>query len=179
MGVVIVLAEANWLDELAGTTFARPKSRILARSRRGHKNIRRLDVAVNNALGMCGVEAIGNFNGERERGLVIHRLAGDEVLQGHTVEKFHGDEGLSVLLAGVVDGADVGVVQRRRSLGLALKAGKSLRVAGNFFRQEFEGNEAMQPCVFGLVNHAHAATAEFFDDPIMGNSLANHGVALS
>jgi hypothetical protein len=42
-------------------------------------------------------------------------------------------------------------------------------------RQEFEGTIAMQACVFGTVDHTHATSPYFGDDPIMGNGLANHG----
>ena len=47
------------------------------------------------------------------------------------VQKLHGDERLPVLLADVVNRADVGVVQCGRGLGFALKAGERLRVSGN------------------------------------------------
>jgi hypothetical protein len=53
-----------------------------------------------------------------------------------------------------------------------------LRVTGNFLRQELKGDEAMQPRVFSFVNHAHPATAKLIDNPVMGNGLADHGVAL-
>lgn len=32
----------------------------------------------------------------------------------------------------------------------------------------------MQPCVFSLINHAHPAATEFFDDTIVRNRLADH-----
>jgi hypothetical protein len=31
----------------------------------------------------------------------------------------------------------------------------------------------MKPRVFGLVNHTHAATTEFFEDVVMRNGLPN------
>ena len=96
------------------------------------------------------------------------------MLQRLAVEKLHGDEGLAVFFADVVNGANVGVVQGRCGLGLALKAGERLRVAGYFIGKEFQGHEPMQARVFGFVNHAHAATAEFLDDAIVGNGLADH-----
>jgi hypothetical protein len=33
--------------------------------------------------------------------------------------------------------------------------------------------------VFGLVNHAHAATAEFLEDTVVRNGLADHGPNLT
>jgi hypothetical protein len=36
----------------------------------------------------------------------------------------------------------------------------------------------MQASVFGFVNHAHPAASELLDDPVVGNGLADHGVAI-
>jgi hypothetical protein len=63
------------------------------------------------------------------------------VFQGDAFEEFHGDESLAVLLTDIVDGADVGMVERRGGLGFALKTGEGLRVAGNIFGQKFESDE--------------------------------------
>jgi len=54
------------------------------------------------------------------------------VFQRHAVEKFHGDECLTVVFADVVDGADVRMIESRRGLRLALETGERLRVSGNF-----------------------------------------------
>jgi hypothetical protein len=45
----------------------------------GDKNIRGLDVAVNDALGVRGVERVGDFDGEREYRLGLQRTAADLV----------------------------------------------------------------------------------------------------
>jgi hypothetical protein len=95
------------------------------------------------------------------------------VLQGRAVQKLHGDERLSALLADVVNRADVGMVQRGRGLGFALKASERLWATGNVFGQEFHSDEAMQPRVFGLIYHAHAATPEFLDDAVVRDGLAD------
>ena len=59
-------------------------------------------------------------------------MLADDVLQRFTVQELHGDECLTVLLANVVDRADVRMVERGRGLRFALKAGQRLRVAGDF-----------------------------------------------
>ena len=114
-----------------------------------------------------------------EQGLDFQRAAGDAVLQRQAVQKLHGDEGLAVLLADVVNGADVGMVQGGGGLGFALEAGEGLRVAGNFFGQEFQGDEAMQARVFGFVDDAHAAAAELLDDAVVRDGLADWGRGVS
>jgi len=80
---------------------------------------------------------------------------------------------MSILLADVMNRANVGMVQRRSSLRLALKAGQRLRVSGDFIGQELEGNKSVQPRVLGLVHHAHSATAELLDDAVMRYGLAD------
>src|SRR5882762_364067 len=70
-----------------------------------------------------------------------------------------------------IDGADVGMIQSGGGLGLALEAGESLRIASDFRREEFKGHEAVQLGVFRFVDHAHPATAQFFEDVIVRNVL--------
>ncbi len=65
------------------------------------------------------------------------------------------------------------MIERGGGLGFALEARESLRVCGERFRQKFERHEAAQADVFGLVDHAHAATAEAIEDTVMGERLAN------
>jgi hypothetical protein len=59
------------------------------------------------------------------------------------------------------------MVYRGSGLRFALKAGQCLRVAGNIFRKKFERHKAVQPRIFGLVDHTHPAAAEFLDDPVV------------
>ena len=82
---------------------------------------------------------------------------------------------MSILLADVINRADIGMIQRGRGLGLALKAGQRLRVAGNFFGQELESDEAMQPRILGLIDHAHAPAAELLKNAVVRDGLADHG----
>ena len=98
------------------------------------------------------------------------------MLEGHAIEVFHGDEGLAVLFADVVDGADVGVIQSGCGLGFALKTGENLRIAGNFGGKEFERDKTMQASVFGFIDNAHTSTAETFDDAVVRKRLADERV---
>src|ERR1022692_979111 len=82
--------------------------------------------------------------------LSLHDALPISVLQRHSVQKLHGDEGLPMLIVNFVDGADVRMVQRGSRLRLALKAGQSLRVLGNLVRQELQGSKAAQLYVLGL-----------------------------
>ena len=68
--------------------------------------------------------------------------ASDAVLQRHAVEKLHDNEGLPVLLPNLVDGADIGMIQRGGGLRLALEAGQGLRVFGDVVGQKLERDKA-------------------------------------
>jgi hypothetical protein len=72
--------------------------------------------------------------------------------------------------------ADVGMVQGRRRLCLSLKTRQRLWVFRHIVGQEFQRNESTQPCVLCLVDHTHAATAEFFEDAVVGEGPADQRV---
>ena len=55
-------------------------------------------------------------------------------------------------------------------------SGKGLRVPGDFIGQEFQSDETMQLQILGLIDDTHSPAAEFFDDAVMGDSLADHGL---
>ncbi len=140
----------------------------------GDENVCGLDVAVENALGVRRIQPVGHFDGQRQQGLQLQRTAHDRVLQRHAVQEFHGDESLAVLLINFVDGADVGMVERRCRLRLPLKAAERLRVAGNLSGKELERDEAVQLHILGFVHHAHTAAAKLFENAVMRESLADH-----
>jgi hypothetical protein len=70
-------------------------------------------------------------------------------------------KGLTFVLAKFVDGADVGMIQRRSSARLAAEALKGLMILGQFFAQELERHESMQLGVLGFVDHTHPSAPSF------------------
>ncbi len=89
------------------------------------------------------------------------------MLEGLAFEQLHGDEGLVSVLANLVDGADVGVVEGGGGAGFAQETFERLTVAGEVLGQELESDEAAELGVFGLVDHTHAAAAELFHDTVV------------
>ena len=72
------------------------------------------------------------------------------------VQKLHGDERSSVVLADLVNRADVGMVQCRRRSRLAPKTFQRQWFARRVFGKKLEGDQAPQRSVLGLVDHTHA-----------------------
>ena len=52
-----------------------------------------------------------------------------------------------------------------------------MRILPYFEGKKFEGYEAVQSRVLGLVNHAHAAATDFLDDAVVRDRLADKGIA--
>src|SRR5581483_2591078 len=141
----------------------------------GDENICWLDVAVYDALHMRRIQSICNLDGQTEKNFWIEWSPGDEMFEGFAIEVFHGDECMAILLADVVDSANIGMIQCRSGLRFPLETSQGLGVAGNFVRQKFQSDEAMQTGIFCFVDNAHTAATKLFDDPVVGNSLPNHG----
>ena len=111
---------------LAGRTSGRcdlgqPEIEHLGMPALGDKDVARLDVAVNDPFGMRGIQCIGNLNSQSEQDFGLDGPSRDAMLQGHAVQKLHGDERVTAFLAYVVNGADVGMVQSGSSLSLSLE----------------------------------------------------------
>jgi hypothetical protein len=92
----------------------------------GHKDICGLDVAVDDAFGVRGIQCVPNFDPQFQRLLQRQGLAGNSFLQRLTVETFHGNKRLAIVLADFVDGANVGMVQGGSGLCFAIEAGEGL-----------------------------------------------------
>ena len=51
---------------------------------------------------------------------------------------------------------------------------EGLRVARDVLGEKFQRDETAELGVFGLVDDSHAAAAEFFEDAVVGDGLADH-----
>ena len=128
---------------------------------------------MNDPRRMRRIQRVGDLNRKRQQQIDFQWTSGDAVLQHHPIQKLDADERLAGLLAYVINRADVGMVQCRCSLSFASKARQHQRVAGNVFGQKFERDKTLQPDVFCLVDHAHAAAPEFLDDAVVRDGLAD------
>ena len=143
-------ARRGWIGCARGN-FRQAEVENLGVSALGDENVGGLDVAMDDAFAVRGVERVGDFDGQAEQDVHFQRTAGDAVLEGHAIQILHGDEGLAVLLADVVDGADVGMIERGSGPGFAPKALQGLADPGRRPRAEISGRrsgrgECLRPC---------------------------------
>ena len=124
----------------------------------------RLQVAVQDALRVGVLDRPGDDRDEpgglarRQRAVGAHllreRLPADEL---------HAEVRLPADRADLVDGDDVRVLEPRGGLGLGAEPG-AVRVGGEVrFADHLQRDDAVQALLPGLVDDAHAAAAEFFE----------------
>ena len=134
--------------------------------------------------GVCRVETVGDLNADVQELQYFDGLSFDTVLESLALEQHHGDKRAAFEFSHIVNGADVGMIERGGSSSFAAKSLDGLRVLRNVVGEEFQRNIAAQARVFGFVNYTHTSTTQFFEDGIVGNGAAyvrgsiGHGRAL-
>ena len=97
--------------------------------RLGDEDVRRLDVAMDDALRVRGAERFGDLHRQVEHGVEL-QLRRDALAKRLPLEQLHHDEGLAVVLFDVVNRADVRMVQCGGRARLAAEPIERLSVAG-------------------------------------------------
>src|SRR5215469_4582331 len=139
----------------------------------GYKNVGGLDIAMNDPFAVGCIQSVCHLSAQRERRRDIERLSADVLTEGLALEKFHDQKGMPGGFSDIVDGADIGMVKRGRSPGLALKAFPS-RNRRKSLRQNFHGHVALEPCVPRAIDLAHAALADGGEN-LVGTKLVAFG----
>jgi hypothetical protein len=62
-------------------------------------------------------------------------------------------------------------------LRFTLETREGVGVSRDFWREKLQGNKAVQPGVFRLVDNAHPTTANLFDNTVVRNGLPKKGVS--
>ena len=140
----------------------------------GDENIRGLDVAMNNSLRMGCVEGVGHIDCDGQQAVHLDRPHADHMFQRGAFEVLHRNEGLAFMLSDFVDRTNIGMIQGRRRACLAAETFERRLVVGNIVGKKFQGDEAAEFGVFGFENHAHAATAELFENAVVRDGASDH-----
>jgi hypothetical protein len=96
----------------------------------------------------------GSLGGQR---LIPHQFR-----QRASLDEVHREERLAIALANVVDGDNVGMLQRRSGTGLGSKSLQEVVAAELAERKQLESNEAVQVKLPGLIDGAHAPLGNLF-----------------
>ena len=123
---------------------------------------------------MRGVEGVRDVDRDVDDAIHRQRAGAEDLVQGGAVDQLHHDEAAAFMLADVVEGADVGVVQRRGGARLALEAFRGQRVGGGRLGQELYRDMAAEPEVLGAVHDAHAAGTQPINHAVMRNNGTDH-----
>jgi hypothetical protein len=142
-----------------GRQFRQSEVEDLGGTELRHKNVGGFDVAVNNAMGMSGGESVRNLDGPLQELGYFHSAGVAELPKIGSIEEFHDEKRLAIVLIDFKDGADVRVVQSRGRLRFAFEAAAGRQVGGVGRANEFDGDFAAERFVFSDVNIAHATGA--------------------
>ena len=156
-------SQAREAGDLAGTHQSKISQHGLAAG--VEDDVGRLDVTVDESLGMGVVQGVGDGRQQLDGSLHRHGgLFGDELSQRGAGQISHGDEVGALDFAYLVYDDDVGVMEvgcRLRLLHEALDEGLVTSEPGV---QDLEGDFALKVGVQGLVDRSEAAVANFFED---------------
>ena len=127
-----------------------------------------LEIAMEDALLMGVVNGLGNFPDERGSLREGKGACAEGISETFAFDEFHGEEVVAVFPADFVNGNDVGMAEARDGLGLNFEAADFLLGSERASEDDFEGNDAVEAFLAGLVNDAHAALADDFEDFVAG-----------
>jgi hypothetical protein len=71
------------------------------------ENVRRLDIAMHDPLGMRRCQCVRHLDADIKQLLRLHRMSGNALLQALALQLLHHDERMPVVIFNAVDGADV------------------------------------------------------------------------
>ncbi len=138
------------------------------------QDILRFDVAMDHAMLMGELERLTNFRHDGQCLLRLDSALSEQLAQARTIHVFHHEvvkrlrcgrrRDAGATLPEVMHGDDVGMAQPSQSLGFAEKPLGELGVCAPFRRENLERNEAIQFWLARLIDGAHAAFANQFDD---------------
>jgi hypothetical protein len=141
---------------------------------RGERDVRGLQIAVNDPSFVGRFERLRNLPGNRNRLIERQRASLNARCQRLAVDELQHQKPMRSSLLEAVDTGDVLMVQRGEDLRLAPEPREPFRILGDAVRQRFQRDLAGEPGVLRPIHLAHAACAEQADD-LIGTQLRSGG----
>jgi hypothetical protein len=129
---------------------------------------------VQQVSGVRNLQRVGDLDADRHDALGRQRRDGGEPIERRPFQVLQDDEVAAILLADIVDGTDIRVVQPRGGAGFTLQPLDRLRIPGDLIGQQLDCDEPPEARVLGLVDDAHTAASERLEHEIMREPLADH-----
>src|ERR1700722_15411644 len=116
---------------------------------------------MNDTGAMGDVQSFCDFNSNLQQFREGQRALAQTLGKRLAVEELHNQEFGAVLRADIVEMADVRVIQRGNSTGLALETLLEFGIVGQMSGQNLDGNRSIEARIFGAVDLTHAPGAEW------------------
>ena len=142
------------------------------RARLREHDVAGLQIPVDDARAVRLVERRRDLDRRLERLVDRERALRQPIRQRLAFEILHDEERGAVLLADVVQRADVRMIELRDRAGFAIEALAELRVGGEGVGENLDRDRAIEPRVAGFVHLAHPAGADERQDLVRAEASA-------
>src|SRR3989449_11719710 len=105
-----------------------------------HHDVVGLEIAVDDARGMCFCEAVSNVLQVAQELRELSVLVMNELTQRKAIDEFHGDEVQAISFTNFINVRDVRMIQRGSSLRLLSETPHSIFIRRDFAWQNFQGD---------------------------------------
>ena len=119
-----------------------------------------LQIAMDDALLVRRFERLGDLSGDRQRLVDRDRAVGDPLGQIVALDQFHHEGVVARGFLDRIDGGDVGMIQRRERLRLALEPRQALEIGRERVGKDLDGDLATERRVRRSVHLPHAPFAD-------------------
>ncbi len=127
---------------------------------------------MHDSLGVRRVKPVCYLNAHLQKLRYFDGLPCNTVLQRLALEQLHSDKRPFFEFSNIVNGANVGVIERGCSARFAAESLDRLRIMGDIVGKEFQRDVAAKPRVFSFVDYTHSSAPKFFEDAIVGDGAA-------
>ncbi len=169
----------SWASRFELMQLGEPEVEDLDRAILGDEDVLRLEIPVDDAAGVgCG-QTVGDLDRDLDRPPRGEVRLPQPLPKAAAAQQLRHDVGHPLVLADVIDGEDVRVVQRTGGPRLAFEARDPARITGCGRRQRLDRHLAVEPRVVRLPDLAHPTRPYPGDDPIVRDGLPNHAAPLT
>ena len=126
----------------------------------GEHDVAGFEVTMHDTVAVRSLEAVSDFGANAEEQIEREGRFLEAVGESFALEMFHDEVADAVLLANVVEMADIGMIEGRDGAGFAFETFASFGFFGKMRGKNFDGDFAVEAGVEGAVDFAHAAGTE-------------------